>query len=87
MNGEYYTRVAARFLEVKILTFPDFFLTIFELFPDFKINKFLARNWVLLETRPYILHVFSQKRILEHFFLIKTQWTFSDPFDSLHTVL
>ena len=28
-------RVAAQFLEVKILTFPNFILNIFELFPDF----------------------------------------------------
>ena len=37
---------------------PDFFLTIFKLFPDLKINKFLARNLGLRETRPlhgYIL--------------------------------
>ena len=43
-------RVAARFLSKSWL-----FLTIFEYFPDLKINKFLARNWVLLETRPYIV--------------------------------
>ena len=72
MNGEYYTRVAARFLEVKILTFPDFFLTIFELFPDFKINKFLARSLGLQETRPYMATFCSQIRLLEHLFLIKS---------------
>ena len=47
---------------------PDFFLTIFELFPDLKIDKFLARNWVLLETRPYIVTSLFPNKASEAFF-------------------
>ena len=55
------SRVAARFLQVKILT-------IFELFPDPKINLFLARNLGLRETRLYMAIFCSQIRLLKHFF-------------------
>ena len=47
---------------------PDFFLTIFELFPDFKINKFLALNWVLLETRLYMVTSLFPYKASEAFF-------------------
>ena len=49
-----FNRVAVRFLEVKILIF----LTLSWPFLNFYLtfwNKFLVRNWVLLETRPYMV--------------------------------
>ena len=79
-------RVAARFLEVKILTFPDHFWT-FSL-PK-KINKFLAWNWVLLETRPKMVKSLFPYKASGAFFPDKERHngSFQTLFDSLRTVL